>query len=252
MWIFSSSTTRAGIVVVMLLLAAGVAGGDDEFDAFFREFSEKRDGIGALRASFVQRTFLPEEVVTTEGVVYYSRPRRILFKTESPETAILVDDRRGYEYDAEIRQLSIFDIEDNPQADIFFMGFDDDTEALRTAYEVHLMITDDARGRQGIKIMPRLDSEAEAYFMEVNLYLRDADFLPYRIHIINDAESQLFIDIEDMETHDAPDLKSTRIFVPEGVAIIMDDRVIERVGAEGRYIPGDDEKPAVEVREIHD
>lgn len=253
MWTFKLAARHvsAALLVLSALTATG-AGAEDDFDAFFRSFQEKRDGIGSLRAAFVQRTFLPEEVITTEGVIYYSRPRRVLFKTRDPETAILVDGRRGYEYDAEIRQLTVFEIEDHPRADIFFMGFDDDTDALREAYEVQLMITDDARGRQGLKIMPKPGTETEAYFIEVNLYLRDEDYLPYRIQIVNDEESQLFIDIEDLEKREEPDLDSARIFVPEGVAIIMDDRVAEHVGASGRYMPAAADAPDMEVRELDD
>ncbi len=252
MWIYKAASKGVRIVSVVALLA--VTGGpvvaDDGFDAFFEAFRNKRDGIGALHAAFVQRTMLPEEVVTTEGMVYYSRPRRIVFKTHKPDTAIMVDGRRGYEYDADIEQITIFNIEDNPRADIFFMGFDDDTEALRRVYDVSLMSVDDARGRQGIKIMPRADSEEEAYFMEVNLYLRDADYLPYRIHIVNDAESQLFLDIEEIETSEKPNPEQARIFVPEGVVVILDDRILDRVGEGGMYFPTSEIAYVIEEREL--
>ena len=193
---------------------------ENEFDAFFRAFKEKRDGIGSLTAHFTQRTVLPDEVIVTEGTLYYSKPRRIMFKTKEPDQSILVDERRGYEYDAEIRQLTIFDIEDHPRADIFFLGFDDDTEALQRAYEVQLMITHDAKGMQGIKIKPRPDTDDAAYFLEVNLFLRDEDFLPYRIHIVNDVESEVFIDIDEIVPKAAPDLDAARLLVPSGVKII--------------------------------
>ena len=252
MWIFKTMRgyVRIMSVVALITITGGHGVAEDDFDAFFNDFREKRDGIGALRAAFVQRTLLPDEVVTTEGVVYYSKPRRILFKTRSPETAIMVDGRRGYEYDAEIRQVTIFNIENNPRADIFFMGFDEDTETLRRAYDVSLMIVEDPRGRKGIKITPRADSEEEAYFMEVNLYLRDEDYLPYRIHIVNDAESQLFLDIEEIETSDKPDPEQARIFVPEGVVVILDDRILDRVGADGMYLPEPELAPVIEEREL--
>ncbi len=241
-------------LICLCLLAAATApacwGADAEFEAFFKLFKEKRENIGSLRAEFVQKTFLPEEVITASGVLQYSRPRRILFTTSDPERAVLVDGRRGYEYDAEIQQLTIFDIEDNPRADIFFLGFDDNADALQRAYQVELMIADDARGRQGLKIKPRPDAEEEAYFLEVNLFLRDADLLPYRIHIVNDAESQLFIDVNQMETQESQMLEDIRIFLPEGVKIIENDAVVDAVGPGGRYIPSEDAVPILTERDM--
>lgn len=227
---------------------ASVAQGN-EFDEFFKGFKEKRDGIGSLIAHFTQRTVLPDEVITTEGTLYYSRPRRILFKTDEPDRATLVDGRRGYEYDAEIRQLTIFDIEDHPRADIFFLGFDDDTEALQRAYQVQLMITHDAKGMHGIKIEPKPDSDDEVYFMAVNLYLRDEDYLPYRIHIVNDAESEVFIDIDDIKPQPETDLKSARVLVPAGVKIIENDTVVATVEKE-QYFPLDETAPQIEERSL--
>ncbi len=244
-----TATTLVFTVLLMTALAP-VAAADDEIEDFFRGFKEKRDGIGALAARFMQRTFLPDEVLTTEGTLHYSRPRRIMFVTEEPERVILVDGRRGYEYDAEIRQLTIFDIEDNPQADIFFLGFDDDTEALRRAYQVQLLITHDARGRHGIKIEPRPDTDDAVYFMEVNLLLRDEDFLPYRIHIVNDAESQVYIDIEEITAQESPDPESIRVFVPAGVKVIENDVVVDTVEGEGRYFPTADAGPQLQEREL--
>ncbi len=222
---------------------------ENEFEAFFRAFKEKRDGIGSLTAHFTQKTVLPDEIITTEGTLYYSKPRRIMFKTDEPDRAILVDGRRGYEYDAEIRQLTIFDIEDHPRADIFFMGFDDDTESLQSAYEVLLMITHDARGMQGIKIKPRPDSDDEVYFMEVNLFLRDEDYLPYRIHIVNDAESEVFIDIDEITPQAEQALDTARILVPQGVKIIENDDVVATVEEE-QYFPAITTAPQTQERDL--
>ncbi|NLN94537.1 MAG: outer membrane lipoprotein carrier protein LolA [Candidatus Hydrogenedens sp.] len=209
----------------------------DDIDLFFKAFKEKRDGIESLEAKFTQTTKLPEEELITEGILQYSRPRRILFLTEEPEHALLMDGRQGYEYDADIRQMTMFFVEDHPRANIFFLGFDNDTEALRAAYDLTLLITDDPRGRQGIKITPRPDSEESDYFLEVNLYLRESDFFPYRIHIVNDLESELFIDVKEIRTLNAQDHETPRIFLPEGVTIVAEERVVDLVGEGGRYVP---------------
>lgn len=240
----------SALAITAFVVQATNARGEEGFDSFFKAFKEKRDGVGSLQATFVQKTILPQEIITTEGALYYSKPRRILFSTKDPERATLVDGRRGYEYDAEIKQMTVFDIEDNPRANIFFLGFDDDTEALKTAYELTLFETDDPRGKHGIKIKPRPDSEEEVYFLEAELYLRDEDYLPYRIHIVNDTESQLYIDVSDMVKKPEQDLESVRFFVPEGVKVVENDDVVETVAAGGRYVPAESQHVIIEEKEL--
>jgi len=240
----------AGAMTLLVVFSSAVVSAEEDFDAFFKAFKEKRDGIGSLQASFEQKTLLPQEVITTKGTLYYSKPRRILFSTEDPERATLVDGRRGYEYDSEIKQMTIFRIEDHPRANIFFLGFDDDAEALKSAYELTLFETDDNRGRQGLKIKPRPGSDEEAYFIEANLYLRDEDYLPYRIHIINDKESQLYIDVNKMVTQPYQDLNSARFFVPEGVKVVENERVIGTVEAGGRHVPVETQEMIIEEKEL--
>jgi len=241
----------APILAVWLVCLCGAAeDGKAEFDAFFKAFKEKRDGIGSLQANFMQKTILPQEVITTEGTLFYSKPRRILFSTKDPERATLVDGRRGYEYDSEIKQMTIFDIEDHPRANIFFLGFDDDTKALETAYDLTLFESDDPRGRRGIKILPREGSDESAYFVEANLYLRDEDYLPYRIHIINDKDSQLYIDVNDIVKKPEQDLDSARFTLPEGVKIIENDRVIDTVGPGGRTVPAESQTGLLQEKEL--
>ncbi len=223
---------------VFVLAAACTAAPDTDVDAFFKDFSAKRDGIVALDATFTQKTKLPDEELSTKGSLVFIKPRRIIFHTEDPERTTLVDDRSGYEYDPEIKQLQIFDIEDNPQADIFFLGFNSNTETLRKAYDITLFdITDDPRGRHGIKIKPKAQSKEQAYFIEVNLYLRDEDFLPYRIHIRNDEESQVFIEVEAIDKTFRPGPQLTQIFLPQDTKVVQNDRVVETVGAGGKRVP---------------
>ncbi len=223
---------------VFMLATACAAAPDTDVDAFFREFSAKRDGVVALDASFTQKTKLPDEELTTKGSLVFVKPRRIIFHTDDPERTTLVDDRSGYEYDPEIKQLQIFDIEDNPQADIFFLGFNSNTETLRKAYDLTLFeITDDPRGRHGIKIRPKAQSKEQAYFVEVNLYLRDEDYLPYRIHIRNDEESQVFIEVESIDKSFRPGPQLTQIFLPQDTKVVQNDRVIETVEAGGKRVP---------------
>ena len=111
------------------------------------------------------------------------------------------------------------------------------------------MITHDARGMQGIKIKPRPDSDDEVYFMEVNLFLRDEDYLPYQIHIVNDTESEVFIDIDEIIPQAGQDLDTARILVPPGVKIIENDDVVATVEKE-QYFPPTTADPQIQEREL--
>ncbi len=223
---------------IFALATVCTAAPDADVDAFLKEFSAKRDGVVALDAAFTQKTKLPDEELTTKGSLIFIKPRRIIFHTDDPERTTLVDDRSGYEYDPEIKQLQIFDIEDNPQADIFFLGFNSNTETLREAYDLTLFdIPNDPRGKHGIKIKPKAQSKEQAYFIEVNLYLRDEDYLPYRIHIRNDEESEVSIEVESINKTFRPTPQLTQIFLPQDTKVVQNDRVVETVEAGGKRVP---------------
>lgn len=226
------------MTALILSCACLLAAPESDVDAFFREFAAKRDGIAALQAAFTQKTILPDETLEAAGTILFVKPRRIVFRTDDPERVTLVDNDRGYEYDPEIRQLQMFDIEANPRADIFFLGFTNDINRLREAYDLTLFdVKDEPKGKRGIRIRPRADSGDEAYFVEVNLYLRDQDFLPHRIHIQNDAEAQVVIEVAEPDTAVRPEPKQTQIFVEEKTKIVENDRVREVVGPGGQWLP---------------
>lgn len=226
------------MTALILSCACLLAAPESDVDAFFREFAAKRDGIAALQAAFTQKTILPDETLEAAGTILFVKPRRIVFRTDDPERVTLVDNDRGYEYDPEIRQLQMFDIEANPRTDIFFLGFTNDINRLREAYDLTLFdVEGEPKGKRGIRIRPRADSGDEAYFVEVNLYLRDQDFLPHRIHIQNDAEAQVVIEVAEPDTAVRPEPKQTQIFIEEKTKIVENDRVREVVGPGGQWLP---------------
>ncbi|HPO12169.1 MAG TPA: outer-membrane lipoprotein carrier protein LolA [Candidatus Hydrogenedentes bacterium] len=221
-------------VAALALLGAG----DPSFDQFFADFTKKRDGIEALEARFTQKSIVPEETLTTEGGLVYSKPRRIVFRTDSPNRATLIEESRVCEYEPEIKQLVIYDIEDNPRADVFFLGFDNDTENLRKSYEVSLFTTsEDPQGSRGLLVKPKKKEDEEPLFIEAKLYLRDKDYLPYRIQVINDKESQVDIAIKEYKVNVKLDPAKLQIAVPEGTKVIENDDVLETVGPEGKTYP---------------
>ncbi len=229
---------RCFLAVAMLAGMAGVAQEDNSFEAFFAEFAAKREGVEVLEANFEQKTVLPDEILTTEGSLLYAKPRRIVFRTEDPEQTILIDGRRVWEHEPDIKQMVSYDLADDPRMDVFFVAFDSDTERLRRVYDVGLLTTqDDPRGSRGIVVKPKLEDGEDALFREVNVYLRHGDLLPYRIRIVNDEESEVFIDVQELTVNGAPPPERTQIRLPEGTTIIENDEVVETVGPEGKGVP---------------
>ena len=221
-----------------LFILTALSAEPDTFDQFFTDFTKKRDGILVLEARFEQQTILPEETLKTQGTLLYAKPRRIVFRTEEPERTTLIDGKRGYEYEPEIKQLVIFDMEDRPQTEVFFLGFDDNTKTLREAFDITLQeTTGDPRGSRSLLIKPKAEDLEDAYFVQVTLYLRDQDYLPYRIHIVNDEESQVILDVKQFAVNGAPGPLKTQISLLEGTKIIENEIPIETVGAGGKQVP---------------
>ena len=224
--------------LTVFFCAAARPADEHEADRFFKSFTQSRDKIIALEAPFTQTVITPDETIEVRGTLSYIRPRRVIYRMEDPERITLVDDTRGYEYDAEIRQVTVFDLGNNPQAEILFMGFVDTLDTLRQAYDLEIFkVPDEPRGSKGLEIRPKAGSEAESYFLRVRLYLRDQDFLPWRILIRNDENTETHIDIGEINTAWRPAPASTQIFLPEGTKMIENDRVVEVIGPGGKRIP---------------
>ena len=222
------------LIVLMLVLAGADA--TNAFDQFFEDFAKKRDKIHVVEARFTQETVSPEEILHSAGSIVYVKPRRIVFKYEDPSPTYLIDDTRVYEYEPDIMQLQIHDIKDNPEMEVFFLGFDDNTDALRTSYAVELFEpVDGSPDSRGIVLRPK-EGEA-ANFQEARLYLRDADYLPHKIHIVNDADSEVTIVVSDFEINQPVDAAKTQIALAGGTKIIDNDEVVEKTGEGGKRVP---------------
>lgn len=224
-------------LLAVVVLAATVAE-PPSIDEFFAEFAKHRDRIAVLEARFVQRSITRDEAFTSEGTLVYARPKRIVFRYSDPEETYLVDTLRWYEYVAELKQLRIFQLEERPEAEALFLGFDTDSKRLQEAYHVELIEPGaEDIGAKVLVLRPKAAEADGAYFERVTLYLREEDYLPYRVEIVNDAESQVIHEFRDFRVNPPLDPSQTQIALPEGTKIIEDDKFVEKVGPGGIRVP---------------
>lgn len=240
-----------GVITAGIAMAWIMAAGESpSFDTFFKEFAQKRDGIHVLQAQFTQQTISPEETIEAGGSLVYAKPKRIVFRYDKPKDGptYLIQDGKAYEFEPDIKQLQIYGLQDNPQTEVFFLGFDANTASLRENYDVEIFDTaEKPKGSNGIVIRPKKQETETGRFREVRLFLRDEDYLPYRIHIENDDESRVDIAVSDIVVNGNLALDKTQITLPEGTKIIEDDQFVETVGAGGKSVP---DAPAVSVQTL--
>lgn len=216
-------------------------------DAFLKTFADKRAHVEKLEAAFTQDTVTPDETTRAVGRIVYERPRRILLQYFDPEVVYLVDGTRVYQYNAEIEQVQIYDLESDPQMEALFLGFDEDTARLREAYTLGVFDATNACGTKGLRLIPlevrkdkpedAADDEVSGLFQEVELFLRDEDYLPCRIHVVNDAESSVEIRVDRFKLNTDAGAATAQIEVPEGTSIIENETLVEKVGPGGKRIP---------------
>ena len=224
--------------IMLALAAASFFSAPESVDDFFAEFAKRRAGIATLRANYTEQTITPEERFENEGTLTYAKPRRIVRRTAPPDNVvILIDDTRCYQYEPEIKQLVIYELNNDPRASLLFLGFDSDIAALRDAYDVSLFtVEEEASGKRGILIKPKPDDK-EAWFKEVNLYLDEQDYLPFRIRMVNEDSSQLIIEVKDIQKNPKLGPADTQAAIAEGTKVIQDDQVLETVGTGGKLVP---------------
>lgn len=244
---------------LFLALAGLVAADLPDFDAFFAEFQAKRAAIQAVAARFTEESHLPEETYTAEGKLFFTQPRRLLRNTVRPDKAILLlDGRYAYQYEEEVKQCVIHDLKDQPESRILFLGFDGDLASLRKAYDVSLFAVagDEAQeGRYGILVKPYAEDLDTALFVEARFYLRDADFLPWRIQVVHDEHTHTDLRITEYRINPVLDPAETQLCLPEGTSVIENDRIALTVGPGGKRYPEGapalrDTPDAVQVRPL--
>lgn len=230
------------MISALLFAATAALAAPADFDAFFEEFSRKRENITALQAEYTEKSITPDETFISEGALLFTQPRRIVRRTFYPyDATVVIDGTEAVEYEPEVRQAVLSDLSQVREADILFFGFERDTKKLRENYDVKLFeIKDNPLGKNGLEIRPK-EGDAQPPFKSVTLYLADDTLLPYRIHVIFDEESELQVDMGDYTVNAPLTAEQTQVKLAEGTKLIQDDKVVETVGAEGKWLP---EKPA--------
>ena len=219
-------------MIYALLATCAALAAPPDVETLFAQIAEKRADLEVLEADFVEVSELPDDTLSTEGSLLYAKPRRIVYRTENPDRVTLVERDIGYEYEPELKQLIIYDLAEFPQIDAFFLGFHEDLPALREAYVVEAFtIEEDPTGAVGIRLTPKDDDEGDAFFLKADIYLRNADLLPYRIIIDNEEESRTIINIaqDSLRINGNPSPEKTVITVAPGTTIVRNNEVIRVV-----------------------
>lgn len=225
-------------------LVLAVCGQAEEPSAkdFFSAFAERRNAIELLEATFVQTTVTPDEITISDGQIVYIRPKRLIFSYDDPPLVYMIDKLRAYEYDPELEQVQIFDLEDRPESEAFYLGFENNVERLQEAYNLRLVAPRDASLYAiALEFAPKEDNEEEGYFEKVTLQLRKGDFLPAEILITNDKESHVEFKVSNFRLNGEPDAAKTHLFLPEGTVIVDNDLYAGTVGPEGLQLPRPEE-----------
>lgn len=231
------------LLAAALMVMGAAAGQVPAPDEFYAEFARHRDAIESMRAEFVQTTTNPDETDTAEGKLIYVRPRRLLFRYTDPPLDYMIDGLRAYEYDPDIAQITIYDIEDKPESEAFYLGFESNADRLKEAYDIYTMPPDDAQTHVlAVEFVPKPKEDGEPpLFERVRLQLRKPDMLPSKILIVNDAESRTEFAVTNFGINEPMPEHLDELKVPEGTVIVENDVYAGDVPAGGAVFP----KPAV-------
>lgn len=181
------------------------------------------------------------------GTIVYARTgnnadgihgKRLVFRYDDPPLEYMIDGLTAYEYDPELQQIQIFELEDRPEAEAFYLGFDSDTERLTEAYALRLQPPGESNpGGIAVALVPKDPESDQALFEMVVLQLRAGDLLPTQIHIVNSVESETVYNVTDLTVSPSLDPQATSIHVPEGTAIVDQDEYAGTAPESGATFP---------------
>ena len=207
-------------------------------ETFFREFHSKRSAIESMVASYRQEIITPDGTEVLTGTLIFAKPRRIVFRYDDPSDVLIIDDQDVYEYWTEIEQVNIYSLDDEPQAEALFLGFENNLDRLARVFDIELGAADEGHcGTKVLTLRPKGEETDRPLFERVRLFLRASDHLPCEILLVNSAESQVRYRFDDFKVNRPVDADLTRLAVPEGWKIVEADMPVQTVGPEGTTLP---------------
>ncbi len=240
------------IVLLLAAIAAVEAVETENADAFLEELEARRSALRVVEARIHRENVTPDGVFEATGTMLYAHPRRIVFRYEDPSvTDLLIDKLRIYRYDEDMEQLLIDDLENDPATEALYIGFEKDFKRLREAFDVFLFIPEVKEGAvKGLLLRPKEradedDANPAAGFEEVYLYLRDEDYLPTRVIVVNDADSHVELRMSDYRANGTIEPEQTQFKIPEGTVIIENQESYEEAPAGGVLLPRDPVIPEI-------
>ncbi len=241
------------MLAAALIWIGAAAGQTPSAGEFLSDFTKQRDSMESMRADFVQTTANPDETEVSKGTLVYTRPKRLIFRYEAPVLAYMIDGLRVYEYNPDSAQIDIFDLEDRPESEAFYLGFESNVARLQEAYVITVAPPDNPDTHAiAVEFTPRPheDSGDEPFFKRVRLQLRKKDLLPTDILIVNDEESQTSFAISNFAINETLPEGLSHVRVPEGTAIIENDTYSGEAPAGGSLFPAPAAAPAVTSEDV--
>jgi outer membrane lipoprotein-sorting protein len=225
------------VVLGMLWVLFAQAEPQAEAEEFLERFRGERVGIESFVADFTQRTITPDEVLDQTGRIVYLRPQRIRFTYDDGTIDFMLDGLRIYEYDSEFEQLQMYDLEDRPETEALFLGFESEPGRLQEAYDVAVRPRPGGEPGIELELTPKPVEDEEPLFLGVTLQLRPEDFLPVAIAIRNDEESSVLYALSGHRVNSELTEDDITIHAPANTVIVQNDQYVETVGPEGKRFP---------------
>jgi len=231
--------------ILAVLISTATLYADMTTHDFLRDLSSKRKEFSVVKANLKIENITPEQTTESHGSLTYVRPNRLVFRIFSGSTTeqtqvFLVDKSRLFEYDSSIQQMQIYDLSDNIDIQALLFAFENDLTKLEEHYRVSLFEPGDAadRATQGLMLEPKEDAQHDTRLFErIRIYFREKDLLPTLIHVINDADSEAIMYLNDIQVVDTIVEHEDQIAAPKGTTIIENDQKVRTVSDEIEYIP---------------
>jgi outer membrane lipoprotein-sorting protein len=238
----SITSTIIGYTAWVIFAAAELEPSED-----FQSFLDQRDAVKTLTARFHQETIAPDELIESEGSLVYINPKRILFRYDKPLITYMIDAERNYEYDEENEQLVVYDLDGGPEAEAFFLGFENNRAKVLEAYSISSEASDNPKEfLPTVVLTPKTDDPEELFFERVYMKIKLNNSMPSQIIIINDEENKVIFYLDEYEINTPLQDDRKQLHIAEGTEIIINDEYVGQADVGGKTYP----EPKPDLAEI--